>query len=308
LEKLYEKLLLSRLETETAGMEGGFQHAYRLSHSSTTALLELQARISTALEWKQMVAVYSMDLSAAFDLLRPNMMQEVLGQMGVSQHLKWLIGDFLTSRDFYVDVNGKCSSLKSMGIGCVQGSILGPRLFTLYLGALAREIQHDQLVTYADDTYVIITGETLEELKANVQHISRRHVTFLKNMGMVVNPSKTEVIVFDKNPVVTTFSIDGEMVLSETTMKALGVVWQHNLKWTKHLEQVSSKIAPKLSMLKKIRKNLDLQQFLKIATSQLFSILFYSSQLWMNSTLGAEGWKRLKAIHYRILRAAVRDY
>jgi len=103
--------------------------------------------------------------------------------------------------------------------------------------------------------------------------------TVPKKMGIVVNPSKTEVIVFDENPVKIPFSIDGTMAESGTTVKALGITLHHNLKWTVHLEQIIKRIAPKLSMLKKIRKNLDLQQFLKIATSQLFSVLYYASQL-----------------------------
>jgi len=306
--KLYEKLLLSRLDQETAGMEGSFQHAYRRSHSTTTALLELQSRVANMLEQKMMVAVYSMDLSAAFDLLRPPLMQVVLKSIGTSQHLRWLINDFLTSRSFFVEVNGTASEPKNMNIGCVQGSILGPRLFTLYLGKLAEKIDHQDIVTYADDSYVVITGRNMEELKSNVEQISHRHVAFLKEMGMAVNPSKTEVIVFNKIPIRAPFSIDGTMVESGVTMKALGITWQHDLKWTTHLEQISRRLSPKLSMLKKIRKNLDLQQFLKIATSQLFSVLYYASQLWMNETLCATGWKKLRSIHYRILRAAVRDF
>jgi len=43
--------------------------------------------------------------------------------------------------------------------------------------------------------------------------------------------------------------------------------FQSDLKWSKHVEATLKKIRPKLSMLRKIRKNLDLEQFLKVATA-----------------------------------------
>jgi len=164
------------------------------------------------------------------------------------------------------------------------------------------------VVTYADNSYVIVAGTCIEELKDSVNNISKKHVAFLKSMGMVVNPEKTEVVVFGKTPIVAPFSIDGIMVNSGLQMKALGLTIQPNLKWNLHLENIKKRIQPKLSMLKKIRKNLDLSQFLKLATSQLFSQMYYASQVWMNETLGSEGWRKLRSMHYRILRAAVRDF
>jgi len=167
--KLYEKILLEKLNIETDGMEGAFQHGYRKHHSTTTALLEIQSRISSHLEAGQMVVVYSIDLSAAFDLLRPGLLDLVLEESGASKDLRWSIQDFLSQRNVYVDINAVRSKEKLMKIGCVQGSILGPRLFTLYLGKLVEALKHDEVVTYADDSYVILHGKTLEELQEKVK-------------------------------------------------------------------------------------------------------------------------------------------
>jgi len=66
-----------------------------------------------------------------------------------------------------------------MPIGCVQGSILGPRLFTLYLSGLQNSIKHN-LVSYADDSYVIVKADDLENLKLEVKTTTKAHSKFLK--------------------------------------------------------------------------------------------------------------------------------
>lgn len=82
--KLFEKIILEKLMEETRNLEGVFQHAYCPHHSTTTALLKFQDLISKDLDNKRTVAVYSMDLSAAFDLLRPNTILENLLKHNVS--------------------------------------------------------------------------------------------------------------------------------------------------------------------------------------------------------------------------------
>jgi len=71
---------------------------------------------------------------------------------------------------------------------------------------------------------------------------------------------------------------------------------------------VTSRVAPKLSPLKKIRKNLKMNQFLKAATAQIFRILHYASPVWLNKTLTLHLWTKLRSTHCRVLRAAIRDY
>lgn len=61
------------------------------------------------------------------------------------------------------------------------------------------------------------------------------------------------------------------------------------------------KTKQKLSMLKKIRRNLDLQQFLRIATTQIYC------PVQLSETLRSDYWHRLKSLHYKVLRASVRD-
>jgi hypothetical protein len=70
--KIYEKCILARLIRETNGLEGENQHGFRKNHSTETALLMLQSKLAQILDKGDPGIIYSFDLSAAFDLLRPD--------------------------------------------------------------------------------------------------------------------------------------------------------------------------------------------------------------------------------------------
>jgi hypothetical protein len=70
--KVYEKCILERLILESSGLEGDNQHGFRKHHSTETALLMIQSKMARILDNGEHGIIYSFDLSAAFDLLKPD--------------------------------------------------------------------------------------------------------------------------------------------------------------------------------------------------------------------------------------------
>ncbi len=305
--KVFEKLLLNRLVTETAGLEGTYQHGFRKAHSTTTALLQLQSSISKHLNLGGNCLVYSVDLSAAFDVLRPDIFIDMYRDK-LSHGLAKALADFMDERSITCEIKGMRSTAKHLPIGCVQGSILGPRIFTLYMGALSTVLGSD-IVGYADDTYVTIGGMTIEALLDRTKSVSLTHVSYLRSLGMVVNASKTEAVIFGKNDNSnTTVCFAGTEIKTGPTMKALGITLQSDLKWNGHLDAIIPKSQSKLSLLRKIRPQLTMEQFLTISTSQIFSTTYYAAPVWLNCTLSSKLWKKITSFHYRVMRVACRDF
>jgi len=54
-----------------------------------------------------------------------------------------VILSFLSERYSYVAVNGSFSFFKSVDIGCVQGSVLGPYLCNIYTNSLAKIVKSE---------------------------------------------------------------------------------------------------------------------------------------------------------------------
>ncbi len=89
---------------------------------------------------------YSVDLTTAFDLVLMDTFDEIVGPH-LSEGLRYAVLDFLSRHKFTVNVGQSSSSMNLLPVGCVQGSTLGPRLFTLYMSGLADIIRADKYVS-----------------------------------------------------------------------------------------------------------------------------------------------------------------
>jgi len=304
--KVYEKCLLKRLDDETLGWEGDHQHAYRKGHSTETALLTVQSFIANVLENNQIGILYSIDLSAAFDLLRPDTFFKLF-QNKLTEGLLFAIMDFLTNQKFVVEVSGKRSEMKELDRGCVQGSILGPKLFTLYMSQLTEQLGDAKVVTYADDTYVVTTSSNKHELLQKTKLCFSNHVQYLKQVGMVVNQLKTEVLWIGKDDPETSVELNGNVLEVADNIKALGVFINGKLNWDRQAEHAISKGRKVMYNFKFLRKYLTKDQFLKAASAHFYGTVFYASSVWFDQC--KEIYKRqLDSLHYRLLRTACRDY
>jgi len=56
-----------------------------------------------------------------------------------------------------------------------------------------------------------------------------------------------------------------------------------------------------------LRRWIDQASALKIVTSQYFGVAYYASPVWMTPTMTHDCWKKLNSLHYRAIRAAVKD-
>ncbi len=309
LSKVYEKLVLEKLMRETSGMEGTSQHGFRPHHSTTTACLELQSVIAKGLDEGKVVAVYSVDLSAAFDLLRADTLLDLFRERDISDGLVFTIVDFLQNRSFLVEVEGKRSEPVDLNIGCVQGSTLGPRLFSIYCGGIAKRVESNNVhfLSYADDSYVVITGGSEDEIKRETERVSKIHVQHLKDLGMKVNETKTEAVIFNKKGHLRMkLRISDVEVSTISDMKVLGMTFNENLKWETQVKNTIAKCNSKLGVLKKLRNKFTEEQFLKIVTSQYYSTLYYGGAVWLPNISYKDG-KLIESAHNKALRIAFLD-
>jgi len=77
LSKIMEKLVAKRLETHLSSdrLHDNLQSAYRIGHSTETALLKVHHDIAEALYRNCMAALVLLDLSAAFDVIDHKILQ-----------------------------------------------------------------------------------------------------------------------------------------------------------------------------------------------------------------------------------------
>jgi len=109
-----------------------------------------------------------LDLAKAFDTVNHNELCNILPSFGLKNNsFKWF-KNYLENRKQLVQIND--SKGDEMNIQCEvpQGSVLGPILFILYINSICDLKIDGQIVTYADDTCLLFSGDSWDEVRSKV--------------------------------------------------------------------------------------------------------------------------------------------
>jgi len=308
--KLFERCVLHRLMAlpNYDALLGDHQHGFRPNHSTTSCLLQLKDEVCEQLDLKQTVLAYSLDLSAAFDMLRPDTFVELMSSR-LPRGLLGMLGEFLADRKFYVKIENKRSSVKNIDRGCPQGSVLGPVLFNLYTSLIREKLPKDVMLTsYADDSYVVIHDNDHGNLVKRTESCITTHIASLETIGMKVNEAKTEIMIFGKNMPSTNINVKGVAVATKDCIKALGVQIDKDLSWKTHITTLKKRVLSVIGGVRMVRSKLTQAQTTKVVTAQVFSILYYACAVWLTPSLGSNLKKTVNSLHFRSLRLIIRDY
>ena len=85
------------------------------------------------------------------------------------------------------------SEFLNCDVGVPQGSILGPLLFLLYLNDLP-EILESQADSYADDTTLTATGDSIQEVEEKLTRDGCKVSLWMKSNTLKLNPQKTHLL------------------------------------------------------------------------------------------------------------------
>ena len=115
-----------------------YQSAYLAMHSTETALLKVHDEVCQLVDAHGAAILVLLDLSAAFDTIDHDLLLTRLeARFGITgQALAW-VSSYLSNRYQCVKINQTISCKRKFPFGVPQGSVLGPRLFTLYTAALS---------------------------------------------------------------------------------------------------------------------------------------------------------------------------
>ena len=227
------------------------QSAYRKHHSTETALIKIQSDILQALDSGRVAALVLLDLSAAFDTIDHSILTERLHKsFGISgDALTWMIS-YLRQRNQQVVIGNTPSDDVTIEFGVPQGSVLGPKLYSLYTKPLGDVIRHHQLDMhfYADDTQLFVSFENnapekqstaVTRLKTCIGDVHK----WLANNMLKLNDDKTEVILFTskhalKSHPSVAVTVAEQPIRPATSIRNLGVVYDQPLSMIQHVNSV----------------------------------------------------------------------
>ena len=204
LSKLVERVVAKQLTSHINNnkLDNQHQSAYKSGHSTETALLSIKHEVHLSLARGKPTALVLLDLSAAFDTIDHNILlgylKSWLGLGGTV--LKWF-ASYLSDRCQTIKIGSILSELSKLIYGILQGSVLGPLLFSLYTTPLNKIFPlhlHIKFHFYADDTQLYIylshknASAAFVKLNACLHDVQR----WMSRSKLKLNPEKTEFIVF----------------------------------------------------------------------------------------------------------------
>lgn len=118
------------------------------------------------------------------------------------------------------------SSLKPCTTGVLQGSILGPLLFSIYINDLPAVCKGVDIIMYADDAVIYIHGRDMEQVASKLSLAMDKISNWLKSSCLTLNIEKTVGMYFAKSNKVKDMPniyVNGQKINIVTEIKYLGV-------------------------------------------------------------------------------------
>ena len=152
--KCFEHIMKDRLLTFISLDENQF--AYKQKRSTKDACLSLDYFLRSHLETSFSYArVLFVDFSSAFNTIVPNILLNRLQAFNVPRYLINFVSSFLIDRKQYVTVGKQKSDTFNCSVGCPQGCVLSPVLFSIYTDFIQSVHPNVKILKYADDMAII---------------------------------------------------------------------------------------------------------------------------------------------------------
>lgn len=306
--KLFEKLFLTRISPYLDGYLRPEQFGFRKGHSTTLQLVRVVNKLVDAANNNLATVAVLLDVSKAFDRVWHAGLLYKLSESPVPDSAVHLLHSYISGRSFQTSVEGEMSSVRPVGAGVPQGSVLGPILYLLYANDMPT-VPGVTLSLYADDA--MYQASSLNPTRAaQVMQVQMDALSpWLERWRIAVNTDKSEAIIFKKfrrmprakpDPV----TLDGEPIAWKSAVKYLGVTIDSGLTFTQHAQAKvaeSRKIRGLIHPLISRRSPLPVKVKTTIFLLIVRSILLYASTAWWALT-SRTNRNRLEACQSIVLR------
>ena len=259
------------------------QHGFIPGRSCTTNLIEYLNVVTEAVDDGLSYDVILCDFQKAFDKVPFDGMIAKAKAHGICGELINWITDWTKDRRQRVVLNGAESSWECVLSSVVQGSVLGPILFLIYINCIDIAIQAGDMETfvskYADDTKlgrVIKNKMDSDKLQAAVDRL----VNWCNEWDMSLHPDKCVVWHFGRQNPKHIYHIGNQNLSAVTGAKDLGVYVSNTCKMSSHINNISKRAHAVLSQVRRATTIRDSHTFPLIYKSFVRPLLESAAPVW----------------------------
>ena len=268
-------------------------HGYRQHRSTQTALLSMYDRWVRAAAEGKVTGVILLDLSAAFDLVEPDILVKKLKIYGLDEDFLSWVESYMSDRYQAVWIDHVFSDFLRSDIGVPQGSNLGPLFFLIYFNDLPHKLSCN-VDNYADDTTLSASGPSVNEIGEKLTDNCTAVSDWMRANMLKLNPEKTHILTVGTMERIRHLSENirvsmDDVILQEDFSKCellLGCYIESNLKWKAQFANLTLKLRKRLGGLVNLKYVAPFPVRKTIAQGLFNSILVYSLPLYGGSDIG----------------------
>ena len=196
-------------------------------------------------------------------------------------------------------------------LGVPQGSLLGPKLYTILVNDLSEAITEGEVTLFADDTSIYYIGDNVDKIIDSLNLGMEQAHDWCKKNKLTVHSGKTEAMLLMKKafmgPLIPIKY--GKCYISIVDfVKYLGITIDNKLTWDKHINTTCKKFSSKLGALKRM-KFLPTNVLEEIYYKTIISGITYCISVWGNCSVAL--FQKIETVYSRAARQIFnlpRDY
>jgi ribonuclease P/MRP protein subunit RPP40 len=255
------------------------QHGFVGGRSTETNLVTISQFLYETLDNHSQVYVVYTDFSKAFDMIDRdhNLLLNKLESFGFSDDLVLLVKSYLDSRLMCVKLKGFESRSFKQETGVLQGSVLGPLFFNIFINDLVASLDISCLL-YADDIKIYTIIDTVSDSLRLQRGIDEIADTCRKS-GLIFNFPKCSVATFTKKvkPLLFDYTLNNKILLRRSSVQDLGVLFDSKLSFCDHILSFLSMTSAAFKSLGFVLRSA--KEFGNVVTLKLLYITYVRSKL-----------------------------
>ena len=287
--KIFEHLIHSQMDSylENNNLLTVAQNGFRTKHSTIQTIFDYLSELTEAYNNNlDTIAVY-IDFKKAFDTVNHKILLDKLKTFNFDDSTSKLLKSYLTNRLQSTFINGSTSEEGLITYGVPQGSVLGPKLFLMFINDLTTCIKNCKYFLYADDIVMFKTLDSQQrayDLRRFQDDILAIENWCLQNeLTINIKKTKTQFFPANNNFNCAAFENDNICRIYEqdlsfvSTFKYLGVDIDRHLNFKSCYDSMYKLVNHKLYLLKLIRPALTVQAALSVGKSMILSLIDYGN-------------------------------
>jgi hypothetical protein len=287
--RILERLVRYRIMEylSTYNLINATQHGFVPQRSTETILLEYYDYVSDRVDNNMMIDTIFFDFAKAFDTIPHHKLIRCLQQHGINgKLLRWIIS-FLTNRQQLVRIGNAYSKALPVTSGVIQGSVLGPLFFNIFINNIDDVVKHSTILKYADDIRLSISAPKSDSvlLHSKLQHDIDNIAEWASDSGMALNANKCFYVTFGSSDHQRTYSTGGSTIVNKSDYKDLGITVSSPLSFNKHIDLVISRAYSRLGLIHKAFRIKSQTSILRLFKAFVRPIVEYSSLIWNPYTI-----------------------